>query len=219
MNSVHDMGGMDGFGKVEPESAEPTFHERWEGRVLAMNRALGSQGTWNIDMARHAREKLSPQVYLSASYYQKWFLGMRDQLIERGLIGVDELQAGHALRSGTPLPSGTFQIKDVPRVLSRGKFGRSAQEPPKFTIGAKVRCKNLHPQTHTRLPRYVRGRLGVIELNHGAQVYPDAASVDGRESPQWLYTVVFTSQELWGPDGDPTMKISIDAFEPYLELA
>ena len=56
MNSVHDMGGMDGFGKVEPELAEPRFHEPWEGRVLAMNRAMGALGVWNIDMARHARQ-------------------------------------------------------------------------------------------------------------------------------------------------------------------
>ena len=43
--------------------------------------------------------------------------------------------------------------------------------------------------------------------------------MDLGENPQWLYTVVFDGAELWGSDGDPTAKISIEAFEPYLEPA
>ena len=76
MNGVHDMGGMDGFGKVEVEQNEPPFHEKWEGRVLAMNRAMGATGACNIDMGRHARERIAPAVYLAASYYQKWYLSL-----------------------------------------------------------------------------------------------------------------------------------------------
>lgn len=110
-------------------------------------------------------------------------------------------------------------MKDVERVLNRAKFGRQTNTQPKFKIGDKVRCKNINPATHTRLPRYVRGHIGIVELNHGTHVYPDTVSIDGTENPQWLYTVVFTNQELWGPDADPTIKVSIDAFEPYLELA
>ena len=82
-----------------------------------------------------------------------------------------------------------------------------------------MRCKNINPATHTRLPRYVRGHVGVVELDHGSHVFPDSASIDGAENPQWLYTVVFDSRELWGADADPTIKISIDAFEPYLDPA
>jgi len=219
MNGVHDMGGMDGFGKVEVEQNEPPFHEKWEGRVLAMNRAMGATGIWNIDMSRHARELLAPPVYLAATYYQKWFLGLRNMLVERGYIDADEIKAGHALRPGKPLKRGPFGMKDVERILNRAKFGRPTNTQPKFKIGDKVRCKNINPATHTRLPRYVRGHVGVLELNHGTHVYPDSASIDGTENPQWLYTVVFTSRELWGEDADPTIKISIDAFEPYLDPA
>lgn len=100
MNGVHDMGGMDGFGKVEAEKNEPPFHEPWEGRVLAMNRAMGATGIWNIDMSRYSREVLKPATYLAASYYQKWFLGLRNMLLERGFIDADELEKGHALRPG-----------------------------------------------------------------------------------------------------------------------
>ena len=98
MNGVHDMGGMDGFGKVEPEPDEPVFHEKWEGRVMAMVRALGAQGAFNIDAARFYRERLPPLVYLGSSYYKKWFLGFQDMLVAKGFVDADEVKAGHALK-------------------------------------------------------------------------------------------------------------------------
>jgi len=101
----------------------------------------------------------------------------------------------------------------------RGKFDRTPQAAAKFKPGDKVRAKNIHPTTHTRLPRYVRGHVGVIERDHGCHVFPDSAAMELSENPQWLYTVVFDGTELWGADADPTVKVSIDAFEPYLEPA
>jgi nitrile hydratase beta subunit len=219
MDGIHDMGGMDGFGKVEPEPNEPLFHEEWEGRVMALSGAMRATGSWSIDMARFSREQLPPHVYLAASYYQRWFLGMRQMLLDRGLIDADEVAAGHALRPGKPLARVPFTVNDVPRVLARGTFGRPAPAPARFTAGDRVRAKNIHPQTHTRLPRYVRGHAGVVERVHGCHVFPDTVATGRGENPQWLYTVVFESRELWGPDADPTIKISIDAFEPYLDPA
>ena len=77
--------------------------------------------------------------------------------------------------------------------------------------------KNIHPTTHTRLPRYARGHVGVVERLHGAHIFPDSAAAGKGEDPQWLYTVRFDAQELWGADADPKLKVSIEAFEPYLE--
>jgi nitrile hydratase len=219
MNGVHDMGGMDGFGKVEPEPNEPVFHAPWEGRVMAMNRAMGATGVWNIDMGRFSREMLPPQVYLASSYYQKWFLGLRQMLLDRGLIDADEVASGHALRPGKPLKRGSFTVADVTRVMTRGSFRRPAPAAARFKPGDRVRAKNIHPKTHTRLPRYVRGHVGVVERDHGCHVFPDSVVAGQGENPQWLYTVRFESRELWGPDADPTVKISIDAFEPYLDPA
>jgi nitrile hydratase len=219
MNGVHDMGGMDGFGKVEPEPNEPVFHAPWEGRVMAMNRAMGATGAWNIDMGRFSREMLPPHVYLASTYYQKWFLGLQQMLLERGLIDADEVAAGHALRPGKPLRRGPFTLADLARVMTRGSFGRPAVAAARFKPGDRVRAKNIHPKTHTRLPRYVRGHVGVIERDHGCHVFPDSVAIGQGENPQWLYTVRFESRELWGPDADPTVKISIDAFEPYLDPA
>jgi len=219
LNGVHDMGGMDGFGKVEAEPNEPVFHERWEGRVMAMVRAMGAQGAFNIDMSRFYRERLPPHVYLASSYYKKWFLGLEDMLLAKGYIAVDEVKSGHALAAAKPLKRGAFRLDDVERIMVRGRFGRPAIAPAKFKPGDRVRARNIHPVTHTRLPRYVRGHVGVIERDHGCHVFPDSAALDAGENPQWLYTVVFEAAELWGPDADPTVKISIDAFEPYLEPA
>jgi nitrile hydratase beta subunit len=219
MDGVHDMGGMDGFGRVEPEPSEPVFHEVWEGRVMAMTRAMGATTTWTIDMQRFSREQLPPHVYLAASYYQRWLLGMRQMLLDRGLIDADELAAGHALRPGAPLTRSPFTVADVPRVMTRGSFGRPASAPARFKVGDRVRARNIHPRTHTRLPRYARGHAGVVERVQGCHVFPDTVATGQGKQPQWLYTVVFESRELWGPDADPALKVSIEAFEPYLDPA
>ena len=218
MNGVHDMGGMDGFGKVEPEPNEPVFHEKWEGRVLAMVRAMGAAGAFNIDMSRFYRESLPPHVYLASSYYRKWLLGLEDNLIDKGFVTATEIAEGHAKEPAKPLKRGKFGLGDVDRVMVRGRFERTPQAAAKFKPGDRVRAKNMHPATHTRLPRYTRGHVGVIERVLGCQVFPDSASMESGENPQWLYNVVFDATELWGPEADPTVKISIDAFEPYLEI-
>jgi nitrile hydratase beta subunit len=217
MDGVHDMGGMDGFGKVEPEPNEPVFHHRWEGRVLAMSRAIGVFRAWTIDTSRYAVELLAPAVYLTRPYYEKWFLRNQQLLIERGLIDSDEVAAGRALRPGKSMKRGRFTLADVEQVTRRGSYGRPAPAPARFKVGDRVRAKNIHPTTHTRLPRYARGHEGVVERLHGAHIFPDSAAVGKGEDPQWLYTVRFDAQELWGADADPKLKVSIEAFEPYLE--
>ena len=198
MDGVHDMGGMDGFGKVEPEANEPVFHHRWEGRVLAMSRAIGVFRAWTIDTSRYAIELLSPSIYLTRSYYEKWFLRNQNLLIERGLIDADEVAAGHALRPAKNVARGPFTLADVEKVTRRGSYGRPAPVPAQFKVGDRVRTKNIHPATHTRLPRYARGRVGVVERLHGTNVFPDSVAIGKGEDPQWLYTVRFDAQELCG---------------------
>src|SRR5438445_5833199 len=145
VNGVHDMGGMDGFGKVEPEPNEPMFHTEWEARVLAMVRAMGAAGAFNIDTSRFYRESLPPHVYLSSSYYKKWFLGLEDMLIAKGFIAAEDVAAGHAVQPPKPLKRGKFGLADVDRIMVRGKFGRTAPAPAKFKAGDRVRARNIHP--------------------------------------------------------------------------
>jgi nitrile hydratase len=218
MNGVHDMGGMHGFGKVEPEPNEPPFHAPWEGRVLAVQRAMRFTRAWNIDMSRDARERLPAPVYLSASYYQRWALGMERNALERGLIDADEIAAGHALRPGKPVER-VMTKSDIGHAFTRGSFSRPPSQPARFKPGDRVHAKNINPPSHTRLPRYARGRDGVIEAVRGCHVFPDSVTTGGGENPQWLYTVVFDGRQLWGANTDPTLTVSVEAFEPYLEPA
>jgi len=218
MDGVHDMGGMHGFGRVEVEANEPVFHSAWERRLYALYRAMSYAGVWTIDQSRFARERLPPDVYLASSYYKKWELGMEKQLAESGLAGADELAAGHALRPGKALKR-KLAASDVPNTITRGSFARPAKAPARFNPGDRVRTKNIHPATHTRLPRYARGRVGVIEALRGCHVFPDTVAIGKGEDPQWLYTVRFEGRELWGANTDPSLQVSIEAFEPYLEPA
>ncbi len=217
-NTVHDMGGMHGFGPVEPEANEPTFHAEWEGRVHAMQRAMGATGLWTIDGGRASLEALPPVEYLRSSYYRRWFLGLQQRLLKFGLVSEDEIAAGHSLRRGVAL-NRTVRLSDVQKPPKRGNFERPSRAPAKFKPGDAVRTRLLNPATHTRLPRYARGKTGAVEAVRGCHVYPDTAAIGAGDDPQWLYTVVFAGRELWGDAAEPGLTVSIDAFEPYLEPA
>jgi nitrile hydratase subunit beta len=216
MNGIHDMGGMHGFGAVEAERDEPVFHAPWEGRVLAMTRAMGALGLWTIDGSRFSLEKLPPDVYLTSSYYKRWLLGLESRCLQTGVVGGDELAAGRALHPAKPVKPALTAAR-VPDTLSRGDFNRPPLAPAKFAPGDRVHTRNVNPQSHTRLPRYARGRSGLIESIRGCHVFPDTAATGGGDEAHWLYTIVFGSRELWGDGADPTLKVSIDVWEPYLE--
>ena len=223
MNGVHDMGGMHGFGPVQPERDEPVFHDDWERRALALTLAMGATGQWNLDMTRAARESLPPRTYLNSGYYRIWMLALQKLMLERGLVSAAELERGHADGPGAPLR--VLRADAVAAALARGApTERPAPGPARFAVGQRVRTRNDHPAGHTRLPRYVRGRTGTVTLQHGAHVFPDrhaqrTAGGAFDESPQWLYTVEFDAAELWGAQAEPGSTVSVDAWEPYLEAA
>ena len=219
MDGAHDMGGVNGFGPVVPEANEPVFHSEWERRAFALTVAMARPGGWNIDMSRFARENRPPEDYLSKTYYELWLAGLETLMVERGLVTREEIEAGKVL---TPPKPGVKAVppQDVtPAIRRGGPTERPPSAPALFRIGDRVRTKDIHPVTHTRLPQYVRGHLGTIELNHGCHVFPDANSLGKGEDPHWLYTVRFDGRELWGESGDPTLSVSVDAWEPYLERA
>jgi nitrile hydratase len=220
MNGPHDLGGQMGFGRVAPEADEPIFHAPWEKRALALTIAAGAMGHWSIDESRHARESLHPADYYRSSYYEIWIKGLEVLLARHGFVSMEELAAGHALTPGTT-PKRTLAAADVPAVIARG--GPTERDPgacrPAFALGERVRVRNIHPTAHTRLPRYVRDHIGRIEAVQGFHVFPDANAHGQGEAPQWLYTVIFDATELWGPDSDPRGRVSIDAWESYLDRA
>jgi nitrile hydratase len=219
MNGGQDLGGTQGHGPVKPEPNEPVFHAEWEKRAFALTLAMGMPGGWNIDMGRFARENRPPGEYLAMSYYQIWFAALELMSKQRGLVADDEIEAGHSLHSPKPVKR-VLSPDDVLKVLHRGgPTERDTDTKPAFSPGDAVRMKNINPPTHTRLPRYVRGRIGTIERVIGCHVFPDSNARGAGEDPQWLYTVRFGGRELWGEQGDPTLTVSVDAWEPYLERA
>jgi nitrile hydratase len=219
MNGGQDLGGTHGHGPVRPEPDEPVFHADWEKRAFALTLAMARPAGWNIDMSRFARENRDPAEYLSMSYYQLWFAGLEAMLKERDLVSDDEIVVGHSLHPPKPVKQ-VLSPDDVLKVLHRGgPTERDTNTKAAFKPGDTVRMKNINPPTHTRLPRYARGRKGTIERVIGCHVFPDSNATGAGENPQWLYTVRFDGRELWGAGGDPTATVSIDAWEPYLEPA
>ena len=219
MNGAHDMGGMDGFGPVVPEPNEPAFHTEWERRAFALTLAMAMPGGWNLDMSRFARENRAPHDYLSMSYYQIWLAGLEALMKERARVGEDESAAGRSLHPPKPVKR-VLSADDVAMTLHRGgPTERDTDTTAAFKVGDIVRARSMHPRGHTRLPRYVRGHVGTIESVRGCHVFPDSHAAGEGENPQWLYTVRFEAQELWGSDADPSVAVSVDAWEPYLVSA
>ena len=217
MNGVHDMGGMHGLGPVAPEADEPVFHAAWEGRVLSLVIASPTRG--NIDAGRHQRELIPGPDYLRMSYYEKWFAGLCAMLLDKGIVTPEELAAGRA-DPAAPKATPRLAADAVSAALSRqGSYERETTARPRFKPGDRVRTRNLHPRGHTRLPRYVRGREGVIERLHGVHVFPDSNAHGLGEAPRPLYLVRFAARELWGPDAPGGDSVSLDLWEPYLEPA
>jgi nitrile hydratase subunit beta len=219
MNGVHDMGGMHGFGPVLPEADEPVFHAPWEGRVLGMNRLMGAWRRWNIDSGRHSIERLPPADYLRFSYYEKWLEAMINRMLATGMITPEELASGHKA-AGTAVASPPVTPETVSDIVNATlSYQRDAGVNPRFAAGDHVRARNINPEGHTRLPRYARGRRGVIERAHGAHVFPDSNAHFAGEAPQTLYTVRFAAQELWGETANAVDQVSLDLWEDYLEPA
>jgi nitrile hydratase subunit beta len=218
MNGAQDLGGMMGFGPVSPEPDEPLFHAEWEKRAMGLTIASAALGEWNIDLMRHARETIPPPEYLTSSYYRIWFTALAKVMVAKGIVGADELAAAHSLHPAPQTRRPPLAAADVPAMLARGgPCDRPLQRQALFAAGDHVVTRNINPTGHTRLPRYARGKRGVVERIAGSFVFPDTNAHLRGEDPQWVYTIRFAARELWGADADPTVSVSIDCWEPYLE--
>ena len=222
MNGAHDLGGMHGFGRInaEAEAEEPVFHADWEKRVFGLVRAVGALGKWNSDMSRYARERQHPVDYLRHSYYENWLAGLEKLLIEAGLVTMEELASGKASQlADEDLRKHLLPAEEVAATVVRGSSAAMpADAPPRFRPGDRVRARNRHPAGHTREPRYVRGRAGVIHEHHGAHVLPDL-SAEGVRVGRHLYSVRFEALELWGENAQSNSAVYVDLWDDYLEPA
>jgi nitrile hydratase len=217
MNGIHDMGGMHGMGPLRRETAEPVFHEPWEGRVFAMTLAARAGGKGNLDNSRYQLESLPPADYLRMSYYERWFTRLTGQLVRSETVTPEELEAG------TPGPGSakTIRALDVAATRSLPTRRNSARRPdavePRFAVGQRVRARTINPVGHTRLPRYARGRIGVVARDHGVFVFPDTNAEFLGEKPQHVYSVRFTARELWGAAASIRDTVHLDLWDDYLD--
>ena len=220
MNGIHDMGGMQDMGPIQREKNEPVFHQVWEGRVYAINRAIAASGKWNIDATRRAIELLPPADYLRMSYYEKWLTSKLELLVERGLVTREEIETGKPA-TGSQKATPALTPAAVPAIAARrGNFMRSDTEAKaRFEVGQQVRARNMNPVGHTRLPRYVRGKNGTIVRHHGIFVFPDTNAHFLGEQPEHLYSVRFAARELWGDAASQRDSVYLDMWDSYLDHA
>ncbi len=224
MNGVHDLGGMHGFGSVQAERNEPVFHRPWERKVFGIMVATMAQGMYNVDEFRFGIEQMDPVHYLESSYYEHWLETVQKNLIDKGLIKRPELEA--KLRGLKKSGSAVVPKRRDPALAERlieiaHKGDDYMREPlvPHFAAGDRVRARNINPPTHTRLPRYVRGKTGVIERVRGTFVTPDTNAIGKGEQPQPVYSVRFNAKDLWGEQAEGNEVVYIDMWEKYLEPA
>jgi len=211
VDGIHDLGGMQGFGPVVVEPDEPVFHAGWEGRVFALVSFVIGRGLANTDAFRHAIERLPPVLYLTAGYYGRWLAALERLLVEKGVLAPGDVEArlaGRGPSAGAPPPAGA--------VPARGAM-RDVAARPRFAVGDAVVARSIHPAGHTRLPRYVRGKRGVVTRVHPAWVFPDTNAHGLGEHPQYVYSVRFAARELWGDDADARAVVHVDVFEPHLD--
>jgi nitrile hydratase len=217
VNTIHDLGGMHGFGAIGAEYDEPPFHEAWEGRAGGLLEVMTFPAGFTVDRFRYLRETLRPDLYLTQNYYEQWIYIAEQLLLESGMISAQELarcKARAQKRNDAMRPDAVWGL-----LHDRTHSGRDLDSAPRFTIGQRVWARNAHPAGHTRLPRYARGKTGSIVSRHGAHVLPDASAHGQGDMPQHLYTVRFSAQELWGERAHPRDSVHLDLWESYLEPA
>jgi nitrile hydratase subunit beta len=210
MNGIHDIGGMHGFGHIMVEENEPVYHAEWEKGVQSMMAVMLSSGHFAVDQLRRNIERQDAVTYLSNSYYENWLHSLQQMVLNAGFVTADELANGH-----------------IDPASSAGNTGRATQwrpvpdlpaGPPAYGVNDRVRAKVRHPVEHTREPRYVRGRVGVVTHYYGGEPLPELAG-EGVRQDVHLYRVRFEATELWGPDAHPNDALYIDLCENYLEPA
>jgi len=212
VNTVHDMGGMDGFGPIVREENEPVFHADWERRMFALSFGISASVGTDDDHFRREVESIPPVTYLKSSYYELWYRACHAILARHGVLDAGKSNAVHAaLIAAEVLPM--IEGGASTRMPAQGIAAR-------FAVGDAVVARNITPIGHTRLPRYARGKHGVIRANRGVFSFADSKARGDGPAPQHVYTVAFTAAALWGPEGRTGQDtICLDLWDSYLDQA
>jgi nitrile hydratase len=219
LDGIHDMGGTQGWGTVEIDPDEPVFAEPWEAKAFAFGAMSPRLSGTNLDAFRHGIDRQHPSDYLADGYYGRWLNCAEILLVDSGVLapGAVEARARRLRGEGVQEPADPTPNKPDYQPTAAGSL-REITDPPKYSVGQRVRARSWSPSSHTRLPRYVRGHLGTVAALHPAQVLPDTHAHFLGENAQHVYAVAFDATELWGADAEPFV-LTIDMYESYLEPA
>jgi nitrile hydratase subunit beta len=213
MNGVHDMGGMQGLGEIGYKEREPGFHEPWEVRVFALIQAI------QVGRLRPYIERIPAADYLRMSYYERWYTAFVTKLIEKGVVTRAEVESGRADSAAVKATPVVTQAAALENLYRPPRTQRDIQLTPRFHVGDWVRGRNINPTTHTRMPRYARGKTGMVTRDRGVFNLPDSEEVSGEPKPQHVYLIHFTADKLWGEAASAHDSLYIDMWEDYLEPA
>jgi len=216
------MGGMHGFGKVSGHGDELAYHEPWEPRVFALQMLVSLEGLGAGPGGRAVREEMDPARYLAASYYERWLYSVEQRLLRKGTIAPGDVECMiKRLKTGETTPQ-HHDPAMAQRMLENLRTRRPMGAPlddARFGPGERVRVKRMHPRGHTRCPRYARGAVGAVQAVRGADRLPDRAVYGESVAREPVYSVAFSSAELWGPSDEPAWTVSLDLWDSYLEPA
>jgi nitrile hydratase len=222
MDGIADMGGTPGWGPAHPPRRdEPVFEEAWQGRAfaLAILASRAASGGVNADAFRHALERLDRAAYLDDGYYGRWLNAGELMLTERSVLAPGAIEARARNLRGEHVEEPPIPEPARPDYAPAAEGSlRTVTTAPAFTVGEHVRAKDISPSGHTRLPGYIRGHIGVVDLIQPAAVLPDTNAHFMGENPQHVYSVRFDSRELWGAGAEP-FALTAELYESYLETA
>jgi nitrile hydratase subunit beta len=216
---VHDIGGMHGFGAVVTPGSDAVSDEDWELRVFAISTLVGIGGLGS-GSGRAIREEMEPAEYLRAGYYERWLWSTEERLVRRGTVSREELEAWLArLGAGASMPVrvDADAARRAVDATTRSAPLAPVAEVTRFRPGDRVRVRRMRPAGHTRCPRYVRGALGRVESVRGLDAFPDIGPYEGPLEP--VYSIAFSSDELFGQSAEGRWTVALDLFESYLEPA
>ncbi len=214
MNGIHDMGGMQGMGEIGYEENAPMFYADWEVRVQALHAASGS---FRGGPLRPTIEQIPAADYLQMTYYERWLWALVTRLVQAGVVTREELEQGRAESAPEQTIAPITPANAADWVLRTPQTERQSQIAPRFSVGDRVRGRNIHPPGHTRMPRYTRLRLGTVERDRGVFALPDAEGAEPQL--QHVYLVRFSARALWGDTAHARDSVRIDMWEDYLEPA
>jgi nitrile hydratase len=217
VNGIHDMGGMHGLGEIGHSREDPAFHSAWEVRVHALATALAPYGKWRA--LRPEIEAIPAAEYLRMSYYERWLAALVEEIAKSGLATRAEIERGAADPGfSRSVPAVTVDKARI-AALATPREELAIHVEPLFRVGQRVRGANLNPPTHTRMPRYTRGKVGVVERDRGVFALPDTDVYFRDPRPQHVYLVRFAARELWGNGSSARDAVFIDLWQDYLEPA